>query len=329
MSAIFPAIMNRMAAVIFLGLAFGASAFAETKTNEIPTLEPVTSNPPAIVIQPPAVPLPVPTPQLPPVAPPVAPQELTNLVWDAAQKDYNAKTGEVSAPFVFLFTNTSSSEVVISNLQTSCGCTVAQMPETPWHLPAGTNGEIKATMNLAGKQGHVTKQITVNSSHGTKALLVSVNMPTNQPTATENARGDRNANMALAKTNRQAVFVGDCRSCHVDKGVGKLGKELYAADCGVCHDSNIRAAEVPDLRAPKTVRDHDFWVNWITLGRPGSMMPAFGEKDGGPLSKEQIDSLVAYLVKEFPQAPVTAPPPAAPVPARAVPSANPAPGAGQ
>ena len=132
------------------------------------------------------------------------------------------------------------------------------------------------------------------------------------------------ANMELAKADRQAVFKGDCRSCHVDKGVAKLGKELYDADCGICHDSHIRAAMVPDLRAPKTTRDQAYWVNWITYGRPGSMMPAFGEKDGGPLSKEQIDSLVAYLSKEFPQAPVTAP-----VPARAVPAANPTPGAGQ
>jgi mono/diheme cytochrome c family protein len=141
-----------------------------------------------------------------------------------------------------------------------------------------------------------------------KALVVHVTVPPQQVSA-ENLRGDRNKNMELAKADRQAVFKGDCRSCHVDPGVGKLGKELYAADCGVCHDSHIRAAIVPDLRAPKAPRDRDYWVNWITYGRPGSMMPAFGEKDGGPLSKEQIDSLVKYLVENFPQgsAPVLAP----------------------
>ncbi|MEO5802636.1 MAG: DUF1573 domain-containing protein [Verrucomicrobiota bacterium] len=316
-----------MAARIFFAFALSTSAFAQTQTTNIPTLTPLTPAPPAIVTQPspapaPApVPVPAPAPQAPP--PPAEP----SLVWDASEKTYEAKVGEATAPFVFSFTNVSSGEVIITNLQTSCGCTAAQMPETPWHLPAGTNGEIKVTMNLAGKQGNVTKQVTVNTSHGVKALLVHVIIPpapTPVTNAAENLRGDRNANMELAKADRQAVFKGDCRSCHVDPGVGKHGKELYDADCGVCHDSHIRAAMVPDLRAPKTARDKDYWVNWITYGRPGSMMPAFGEKDGGPLAKEQIDSLVAYLVKEFPQAPV-----AVPAPVKVVPAANPTPGAGQ
>jgi mono/diheme cytochrome c family protein len=147
-------------------------------------------------------------------------------------------------------------------------------------------------------------------------------MPPIPSRAAENLRGDRNKNMELAKTDRQAVFKGDCRSCHVDKGSGKLGKELYAADCGICHDSPIRAALVPDLRAPKAPRDHNYWVNWITSGRPGSMMPAFGVKDGGPLSEEQIASLAKYLGENFPQGP-------APQPARVIAPAHLKPGGSQ
>jgi hypothetical protein len=53
------------------------------------------------------------------------------------------------------------------------------------------------------------------------------------------------------------------------------------------------------------------------------MMPAFGEKDDGPLSKEQIESLAKYLIENFPKEPVTAPTPAA------VPVTSAKPGAGQ
>ncbi len=233
------------------------------------------------------------------------------LVWDADAKEYTAKPGDLNAPFIFNFTNTSSTLVVISNAVTSCGCTVASLPVQPWPIPPGSNGQINVSMNLAGKQGRVTKQVTINSSEGSKALTVNVNMPTTAPVSAENMRGDRNLNMALAKADRQAVFKGDCRSCHVDKGVGKMGAELFAADCGICHDSPHRAAMVPDLRAPKAPRDQDYWMSWITYGRPGSMMPAFGEKDGGPLTKQQVDSLVVYLFQNFPQGIVT-PAPAAP-----------------
>lgn len=307
--------MNRLVATLFPAFISVATVFGQ------PTVPATTPEPPKpIVIQPTTLPVPVRQTDTPPATP-----KAFGLVFDADAKEYNAKPGEMSAPFVFHLTNISASEIIISNVTTSCGCTVAQLPSQPWHLPPGTNGEIKATMNLAGKFGRVSKQVTVNSSVGTKALIVHVNVPPPQQVAAENLRGDRNANMELAKADRQAVFKGDCRSCHVDPGVGKVGKALYDADCGICHDSHIRAAMVPDLRAPKSPRDLDYWVNWITHGRVGSMMPAFGEKDGGPLSADQIKSLAAYLLENFPRGTMPVPTPViAPAPAE-----TPKSGAGQ
>lgn len=257
----------------------------------------------------------------PAVNPPAAPAPA--LVWDSTNKEYNAKPGEMSAPFVFLFTNTSPAQVIINSAVTSCGCTVAQLPMQPWPIAPGATGEIKAAMNLQGKIGRVTKVITVKSSVGNQTLFVNVNIPPPPaPSPTENLRGDRNANIEKAKADRQLVFKGDCRSCHVDPGVGKFGKDLFVAGCAICHDTPNRAAMVPDLRAPKAPRDHAYWLNWIMHGRPGSLMPAFGEEHGGPLTKEQIDSLVTYLLENFPRgttptpavAPV--PPPLPPVPVK-------------
>ena len=113
--------------------------------------------------------------------------------------------------------------------------------------------------------------------------------------------------MVLAKSDRQAVFKGDCASCHVEKGVGKIGQDLFAADCGICHDTPLRAQMVPNLKMPKGPRDQDYWKSWITYGRKGSLMPAFAQSEGGPLTKEQVDSLVDYLFANFPKQPVSIP----------------------
>ena len=66
-------------------------------------------------------------------APPTAtPQKLspilTNIVFDADTKTYNAKLGEESVAFKFLLTNTWTNEITVDRMETSCGCTVAKMP---------------------------------------------------------------------------------------------------------------------------------------------------------------------------------------------------------
>jgi len=95
-----------------------------------------------------------------------------------------------------------------------------------------------------------------------------------------------------------------------------MGQELYAASCGICHDAEHRAAMVTDLHVPRSTRDIAFWQKWIMEGKPGTMMPAFAQLHGGPLTQEQIDSLTIYLYQNFPKAPQTAA--AVPAPATSV-----------
>jgi mono/diheme cytochrome c family protein len=246
------------------------------------------------------------------------------LKWDAESRDYTAKTGEVSASFTFNVTNVSPTEVSITSLRTSCGCTVAQLPplpEKPFVLLPGSNVAINVTMDLRGKMGVVTKTISVDSSAGFKSLLVKVNLPQTAPANTAaagpnvapgNGMGDRAKNIQSALADAQAIFKGECAKCHVDKGVAKMGKELYAADCGICHDAEHRAAMVPDLKVPRSQRDLAFWQKWITEGKAGTMMPAFASTHGGPLTQEQIDSLTVYLYENYPKSPVAVASPGTP-----------------
>jgi mono/diheme cytochrome c family protein len=220
------------------------------------------------------------------------------LVWDSTSKETNATADAGNAHFVFSFTNVSAGNVVILNVRTSCGCTTAQLPPLPWIIPAGTNGQIGAIVNFAGKSGTLLKTMTVTSDKGFQTLMLKITiLPPVVPTQSE---ADRARALEMAKADRQTVFRGDCAACHVKPGEGKYGKPLYDAVCAICHESKTRASMVPDLHNIKTPTNVDFWQTWIAHGKAGSLMPAFSTADGGPLSDMQITSLAGYLAATFP-----------------------------
>ena len=231
-----------------------------------------------------------------------ASQPASFLAWDADAKEYHPKPGELTAHFTFYVTNVAAEEVIISRLQRSCGCTEAKMPEQPWRLAPGTNGAIEATIDLRGKGGRISKTLTVHSSAGLKTLLLNVNIPpASAPTGAFNP--DRSRNLQIAGQDRQAVFKGECAACHAETTAGKSGRELYQAGCAICHDAQNRAAMVPDLRALQHPTNAEHWRQWIGSSKPGSLMPAFAKSAGGPLSEEQIRSLVDYLTQTVPSSP--------------------------
>ncbi|HEU5125613.1 MAG TPA: DUF1573 domain-containing protein [Verrucomicrobiae bacterium] len=257
----------------------------------------LAQNHPALV----PIPRPIPTltPASTPGALPVA--EIDSfLKWDAEIKEVSVTNGTPHAEFTFSLTNVSSEDVIITGVRTSCGCTVAKLPEQPWKLGPGTNGEIHVTMNLANKFGLVTKTVTVSSDKGTKMLFVKSNI---QPSPM-NGMADRQINQKLALADRQAVFRGDCARCHtVTKdqfGKELAGRELYASICGVCHEAEHRATMVPDLHRLPHETSPEYWRTWITQGKEGTLMPAFSDKKGGILNNAQIESLVTYLNEVIP-----------------------------
>jgi cytochrome c553 len=227
------------------------------------------------------------------------------LAWDGTSKGTNVAANAATANFVFSFTNISASPVVILNVHPSCGCTTAKLPPLPWTIAPGTNGQIGVTVNLAGKSGTLFKTVNVSTGIGSKTLLVKITIrPPVIPTLTD---ADRARGVAMAKVDRQAVFRGDCATCHEKPGEGKYSKALYDAVCAVCHEGEHRATMVPDLHALKTPTNLEFWQIWIAHGKPGSLMPAFATTDGGPLSDMQIASLATYLSLVNPS---SVPPPA-------------------
>ena len=247
-----------------------------------------------------------------PVAPPAQnlfnPVDASVIKWDADTKEHSPKLGDAEAKYTFWLTNVSPSEVLVNSVRTSCGCTVAKLPAQPWRIPSGSNGPIEVTVNLAGKSGMISKGVTVETSVGIKQLTVKCNIPVNAPGALPVQQSgtmgdaDRLKNLQLAMADRQVVFKNqECAKCHAEPAKNKTdGRILYAGVCATCHNSHLRAAQVPDLRLLKHPTDADYWRQWIAHGRAGSMMPGFAESEGGPLNDQQITALVDFMVKAFP-----------------------------
>ncbi len=256
-------------------------------------------------LAPPPPPPPSAAPSSPTDQPATVPGLLTALAFDAESKEYTAQRGEQTVQFIFNVTNVSPADVAVIAVRTSCGCTVAELPSTPWILAPGASGPIKVTADLLGRRGILIKSVNIDSTAGFKSLLIRVNLPdTAAPQLSTNQAGqDRILNMQIALGDRQAVFRGDCARCHLEPARSKMGASFYASACAVCHEATNRASMVSDLRLPKKPRDVAYWRDWISRGKPGTLMPAWALSEGGPLTDQQINSLVDYLYRSFPRQP--------------------------
>jgi mono/diheme cytochrome c family protein len=230
-----------------------------------------------------------PPPSLPPPISTAA--RLYSLSWDNPSQLREAKRGETTARFVFAAVNRGAEPVEIRRVQPSCSCTVVHTPPKPWVVAPGAATSFDAEVDFSGKEGRVTKTLLVDTTEGSQQLEVTIAIPAADA-------GQRERNRQLALQNRQRVFEGDCARCHAEPARGRVGAELYGAACAVCHDAAHRADMVPSLASLSHAPAE--WRAWIAGGREGTLMPAFAAEHGGPLSREQIDSLVEYLLSRTP-----------------------------
>ncbi len=82
----------------------------------------------------------------------------------------------------FKFKNVGDKPLVISEVHSSCGCTIADYSDKP--LSPGSEGYIKVSFNSAGKQGNQYKTVTIisNTKPGKNILVIrgNVKVPKNQ-----------------------------------------------------------------------------------------------------------------------------------------------------
>ena len=81
------------------------------------------------------------------------------ITFDKTEHDFGTiLQGEV-VTYSFHFTNTGSSPLIVSNVNTSCGCTIGDFSREP--IAPGKDGYIKATYDSKGHQGFQSRALTV------------------------------------------------------------------------------------------------------------------------------------------------------------------------
>ena len=85
--------------------------------------------------------------------------------------DYGTITKGSDGLRVFEFTNTGDQDLIVSDVKSSCGCTVPQKPDGP--IAPGASGEIKVKYDTK-RLGPIRKTVTVysNATESTKALKI-------------------------------------------------------------------------------------------------------------------------------------------------------------
>jgi len=84
--------------------------------------------------------------------------------------------------------------------------------------------------------------------------------------------------------------------CHVNNGIGALGQDLLDADCAICHGTPEHYKPASPLTPVSLLKYTTEEVREIIAnGKKSTTMPAFSKKNGGPLTDEEIESLVRLL----------------------------------
>src|SRR5204863_8599248 len=75
--------------------------------------------------------------------------------------------------YSFSFVNTGNADLIISNAQASCGCTVPEFPKQP--ILPGKSGAINVIFDSSGKDGYQRKEVLIkaNTIPNTKKLIIT------------------------------------------------------------------------------------------------------------------------------------------------------------
>ena len=189
-----------------------------------------------------------------------------------------SNTDQDKVEHVFEFSNTGSDDLLIQRLVLPSGSAKASATSTV--IKPGENGGIKVEVDVRGKKGIYSKRIDVHTNDPMAPIIsLSVKMSVN----------DR---IHMSQYKPAEIFAEDCSSCHVEQGKGKMGWDLFKADCFMCHNAGRNTSLTTMSKKPAGEL-----LKSISQGVQNTLMPGFDQKYGGPLNEAEIASLVELITQ--------------------------------
>ncbi|MDH5367449.1 MAG: DUF1573 domain-containing protein [Cyclobacteriaceae bacterium] len=98
------------------------------------------------------------------------------ISFEEATFDFGDITQGDKVEHVFNFENTGIEPLIITNVQTTCGCTAPEWPRDP--VIPGQKSSIKVVFNSTGKSGRQNKVITIlsNSASPSNQITITTNV---------------------------------------------------------------------------------------------------------------------------------------------------------
>jgi len=94
------------------------------------------------------------------------------ITFDKLVHDYGSITKGADGNCEFTFTNTGKEPLILSNVSTTCGCTVPEWPKEP--ILPGKTGTIKVNYTKTNIIGNISKQVTVISNANNGNIVLSL-----------------------------------------------------------------------------------------------------------------------------------------------------------
>ncbi len=112
----------------------------------------------------------------PAAAPAVENKNAADFKFEVEEYNFGTIKQGDKASYDFTFVNSGKEPLIITEAHGSCGCTVPSYPKEP--IAKGAKGVIHVEFNSTGKQGQITKTVTIasNAKSGSKVLYIKGNV---------------------------------------------------------------------------------------------------------------------------------------------------------
>lgn len=178
---------------------------------------------------------------------------------------------------------------LVENLlvETSCGCTAVEVLTDT--IAPHSSATVFISIDLLGKRRKIQKTLDITFVHNGQPHLQQIDL---------SFIAKKRVIAHEGRSLQESLFRGECASCHAEPAKGKTGKALFAAVCGQCHGMQAEGATAMGFNRLSYLKNFDA-ERFRDVTRNGladqQYMPGYAEELGGPLTDEQIDSLVDYI----------------------------------